>query len=165
MAAGNGDVFGISRLRLPREERAEVVASLRESGLSIRAIETATGSHRETIIKDLRSREVVGNRTPAADQVPRPAIQIEDRSDQPCSRCHRGFRASQKQVLHFNRESAALEISRSGIGHACGSDAPTPSPVGGCQAFDGVGALEISSIWRPPSPAGVSWNARKHKAE
>jgi len=26
--------FGTSRLRLPREERAEVVASLRESGLS-----------------------------------------------------------------------------------------------------------------------------------
>lgn len=28
--------FGTSRLRLPREERAEVVASLRESGLSKR---------------------------------------------------------------------------------------------------------------------------------
>lgn len=40
--------FGTSRLRLPREERAEVVASLRESGLSLRAIASATGiSHTE----------------------------------------------------------------------------------------------------------------------
>jgi hypothetical protein len=34
--------FGTSRLRLPREERQEVVSSLREQGLSIRAIATAT---------------------------------------------------------------------------------------------------------------------------
>ncbi|MGY4650481.1 hypothetical protein [Mycobacterium sp. URHB0021] len=40
--------FDTSRLRLPREERAEVVASLRESGLSLRAIAAATGiSHTE----------------------------------------------------------------------------------------------------------------------
>lgn len=40
--------FGTSRLRLPREERAEVVSSLRESGLSLRAIAAATGiSHTE----------------------------------------------------------------------------------------------------------------------
>lgn len=40
--------FGTSRLRLPREERQEVVASLRESGLSLRAIAAATGiSHTE----------------------------------------------------------------------------------------------------------------------
>ena len=35
--------FGTSRLRLPREERQEIVASLRESGLSIRAIAAVTG--------------------------------------------------------------------------------------------------------------------------
>src|SRR5436190_22662885 len=34
--------FGTSRLRLPREERTEIVSSLRESGLSIRAIASAT---------------------------------------------------------------------------------------------------------------------------
>jgi hypothetical protein len=40
--------FGTSRLRLPRELRSEVVASLRESGLSLRAIAAATGiSHTE----------------------------------------------------------------------------------------------------------------------
>lgn len=58
--------FGSSRLRLPREERSEVVASLRESGLSIRAISTATGIDKETVMKDLS-----GNRTPA------PTIRIE----------------------------------------------------------------------------------------
>jgi hypothetical protein len=36
--------FGTSRLRLPREERPEIVASLREAGLSIRAIASATGA-------------------------------------------------------------------------------------------------------------------------
>lgn len=41
--------FGTSRLRLPREERQEVVASLRDSGLSIRAIASVTGDSRETV--------------------------------------------------------------------------------------------------------------------
>jgi len=55
-------VFGTSRLRLPREERAEVVASLRESGLSIRAIAAATGLNKETV--NNVTRELSGNRTP-----------------------------------------------------------------------------------------------------
>lgn len=46
--------FGETRLRLPREERQEVVASLRESGLSVRAIASATGADRNTIRSDLR---------------------------------------------------------------------------------------------------------------
>lgn len=61
--------FGTSRLRLPREERSEVVASLRESGLSIRAIEAATGVSRPTIIKDLRPAQVV-NSLPPDPQTP-----------------------------------------------------------------------------------------------
>lgn len=47
--------FGASRLRLPREERQEVVASLRESGLSIRAIAAATGSGYGTVRSDLEN--------------------------------------------------------------------------------------------------------------
>jgi len=47
--------FGNSRLRMPREERAEVVGPLRESGLSDRAIESATGISRSTLIRDRRS--------------------------------------------------------------------------------------------------------------
>lgn len=45
--------FGTARLRLPREERAEVVASLRESGLSIRAISAATGLGKGTVEREL----------------------------------------------------------------------------------------------------------------
>ena len=46
--------FGQARLRLPREERQEVVASLRDSGLSVRAIASATGVARNTVREDLR---------------------------------------------------------------------------------------------------------------
>ena len=45
--------FGTSRLRLPREERQEVVASLREQGLSIRAIAAVTGDHYSTVSREL----------------------------------------------------------------------------------------------------------------
>ena len=45
--------FGTSRLRLPREERTEVVASLRDSGLSNRAIASATGYSEPTIRREL----------------------------------------------------------------------------------------------------------------
>jgi hypothetical protein len=45
--------FGASRLRLPREERSEVVASLHEAGLSVRAIAVATGSSKSTVAREL----------------------------------------------------------------------------------------------------------------
>lgn len=47
--------FGSARLRLPREERQEVVASLRDSGLSTRAIGAATGVSHTQIRKDLQA--------------------------------------------------------------------------------------------------------------
>ncbi|MFE3326844.1 hypothetical protein [Streptomyces sp. NPDC059176] len=47
--------FGETRLKLPREERQEVVASLRDSGLSMRAIGAATGVSHTQISKDLKS--------------------------------------------------------------------------------------------------------------
>lgn len=53
--------FGTSRLRLPREERQEVVASLRESGLSLRAIAAVTGEHFSTVSRELAG---VANATP-----------------------------------------------------------------------------------------------------
>lgn len=46
--------FGTSRIRLPREERQEVVASMREIGMSTRAISAATGADRNTVRSDLR---------------------------------------------------------------------------------------------------------------
>lgn len=45
--------FGTSRLRLPREERTDVVGSLREAGLSTRAIASATGLGQTTVRKHL----------------------------------------------------------------------------------------------------------------
>lgn len=45
--------FGETRLKLPREERQEVVASLRDSGLSARAISAATGVSEPTVRRDL----------------------------------------------------------------------------------------------------------------
>lgn len=51
--------FGTLRLRLPREERQEVVCSLRESGMPIRAIASATGADPKTVQADLKS--TVGN--------------------------------------------------------------------------------------------------------
>jgi hypothetical protein len=48
-----GSEFGSTRLRIPREERSDAVCSLRESGLSLRAISAATGSSVNTIRKDL----------------------------------------------------------------------------------------------------------------
>lgn len=53
--------FGTARLRLPREERQEVVASLRESGMSLRAISSATGISAATAMRDSR----VSDETPA----------------------------------------------------------------------------------------------------
>lgn len=47
--------FGSTRLRLPREERAEMVCSLRQSGLSIRAIASAAGIDKNTVQSDLVS--------------------------------------------------------------------------------------------------------------
>src|SRR6478735_3053277 len=47
--------LGASRLRIPREERPEMVASLRESGMSIRAIASATGADPKTVQSDLKS--------------------------------------------------------------------------------------------------------------
>jgi protein gp37 len=45
--------FGASRLSLPREERAETVASLRDAGLSLRAIAAAVGRDEKTVRNDL----------------------------------------------------------------------------------------------------------------
>lgn len=66
--------FGTSRLRLPREERAETLPSLRESGMSLRAIATATGLSKDTVQRELAG---VSNETPAlitgVDGVAQPA--------------------------------------------------------------------------------------------
>lgn len=62
--------FGTSRLRLPREERAETVQSLREAGLSLRAIASATGDSKDTIARALSP---VSNETPDPESTYEPS--------------------------------------------------------------------------------------------
>jgi hypothetical protein len=59
--------FGTSRLRLPREERQEVVASLREIGMSVRAIAAATGNGVGSVHRALAA---VPNGTPERVRTP-----------------------------------------------------------------------------------------------
>ena len=59
--------FGTSRIRLPREERQEVVASMREIGMSYRAIGAAVGIDPMTARADVRG---VGNSTPESEPAP-----------------------------------------------------------------------------------------------
>lgn len=56
--------FGETRLKLPREERQEVVASLRDSGLSIRAIASAAGTGTRQVQEALRG-QVYSETTPS----------------------------------------------------------------------------------------------------
>jgi DNA-binding NarL/FixJ family response regulator len=56
--------FGAARLRLPREELPEIVTSLREQGLSLRAISAATGRSHVTVRNALAG---VQNLTPDAE--------------------------------------------------------------------------------------------------
>jgi hypothetical protein len=59
--------FGSTRLRLPREERQEVVASLRESGLSTRAIASAVGQSDMQVRRDLAATNVAPSTITGAD--------------------------------------------------------------------------------------------------
>lgn len=70
--------LGEVRLRLPRDERQQVVASLTEAGMSTRAIGAALGVHHDTVSDDRRR---VGNPTPADEPIdaevvedPRPVL-------------------------------------------------------------------------------------------
>lgn len=70
--------FGTSRLALPREERREAVASLAESGLSVRAIASVTGDSHMTVQRDLKA-----GVTPARESVtpgPRRVIGVDGKS-------------------------------------------------------------------------------------
>jgi hypothetical protein len=73
--------FDGARLRIPREQRAEQVQSLRSAGLSTRAIGSVLGVHHDTVASDIKA-ATVGNPTvdsPAAvhslDGRERPASQ------------------------------------------------------------------------------------------
>ena len=66
--------FGSSRIKLPSEERREVVTSLRDAGLSIRAISAATGAATNTVRRDL---QVSQSDTPQASRLGTPDLRRE----------------------------------------------------------------------------------------
>lgn len=59
--------FGTSRIRLPREERREVVSSMREIGMSTRAIASGIGVSQDTVNRELARER---NRSPESDPAP-----------------------------------------------------------------------------------------------
>ena len=77
------DVLGEEPMRLPRDERRELVAWLAGEGMSTRAIAPVVGAHHDTVASDIRA--AVGNPTPvpttSTASVPGPVAQ-ESTSEQ-----------------------------------------------------------------------------------
>lgn len=71
------DVLGEEPMRLPRDERRELVAWLAGEGMSTRAIAPVVGAHHDTVASDIRA--AVGNPTPvpttSTASVPGPVAQ------------------------------------------------------------------------------------------
>lgn len=65
---GGGDVVNASRL--DRQERRELAVTLRAEGLSTRAIASATGADRKTVMNDVRGGDLVENGPSATEQEP-----------------------------------------------------------------------------------------------
>lgn len=59
------DVLGDEPMRLPRDERREIVAWLSGEGMSTRAIAPIVGANRKTVMKDVRESQVVQSGPPA----------------------------------------------------------------------------------------------------
>ncbi|OBJ53721.1 hypothetical protein [Mycobacterium asiaticum] len=72
--------FTSLRLRIPREERTEVVHSLRHAGLSVRAIASATGLGRGTVHRELESPVPASTTDDDADALAEKLIETEDGS-------------------------------------------------------------------------------------
>jgi len=75
--------FGTARLQLPREERAQAVMSLRESGLSTRAIAAATGVDPKTVRNDLSTGESRPHNSPVGtlgNHQPRAGVGIDGKA-------------------------------------------------------------------------------------
>lgn len=99
--------FGTSRLRLPREERQEVVASLRDTGMSVRAIAAATGNSVGTIHSELRAG--VQNRTPNLAPEPQKITGTDGKTyPQPAARPT----AAPRPALPPQFQTAAHELTR-----------------------------------------------------
>ncbi len=72
--------YGEHRVRLPREQRREIVAGMSAAGMSTRAIGSAVGVHHDTVHRDVQA--TVGNPT---DGEPRTVLSLDGR-ERPASR-------------------------------------------------------------------------------
>lgn len=126
--------FGTSRLRLPREERSEVVASLRESGLSERAIASATGLGKGTI-----HRELTGGPNGAPAPVTDPAPPVADSrfiTDDQLAELGNNPNAvhpATGECVHCHKSMPLTELYEGGEGYECDPcvqpDEAEPEPV------------------------------------
>ena len=76
--------FGASHLKLPKENRAAELTSMREKGMSLRAIQSATGVSQPTIIKDTKagaknfSTSTIGQDGKTYPRAPEPSVSERD---------------------------------------------------------------------------------------
>lgn len=127
--------FGTSRLRLPREERSEVVASLRESGLSVRAIAAATGTNRETIRQELVAGDKKLSPAPVTDPAPPVADSrfITDDQLAELGNNPNAVHPATGECVHCHKSMPLTELYEGGEGYECDPcvqlDEAEPEPV------------------------------------
>lgn len=130
--------FGTSRIRLPREERQEVVASMREIGMSQRAIASATGASQSSVQRELASdpngsvAEVTGvngktyTPKPRPEPVPEPEPTEDDEQEPPVWEDVGQIPPSRLKNLHPAPGIPADDLEELNTPPV---DQPTPEPV------------------------------------
>jgi hypothetical protein len=129
--------FGTSRLRLPREERSEVVASMRELGMSNRAIASAAGISEPTVRRELGASydAPVANETPANHSLESVAAEfgIDLDDDEPAlteEECQALDNQDRTDMLTDAEEAEAVEaeVKAARITGTDGKSYPKPEP-------------------------------------
>lgn len=114
--------FGTSRIRLPREERQEVVASMREIGMSTRAIASATGDSPRTVRRAIDSAGAFAPPAPVTGTdgktyTPKPRPEQEPESDTPAPSWEPAGQLHPADLAALNNEKKSIFLPK-----------PTPEP-------------------------------------
>jgi hypothetical protein len=128
--------FGTTRLRIPSEERAELVTSLRQAGLSYRALESATGISKSTASRIAKESTVlngtVDSKVTGLDQKQRDAqrkVADPARQRQPAN----GTRADMHRQ-HNEEQRRASESTAEDAGEVEVLTDPKPEPTPAAKA-------------------------------